>query len=137
MAPGPWLLAHGPYGSGPIAHGPCAVYRDQIPGRVEIDAFRWRLFSDPQPRVDYGRRLHGSSDAIQNPSTLLISARPPSILWASKIDGRRSSSGISVRDGGEGGEYALFNANVKDLFTDLNLSWPITCIFAKSQIAAR
>jgi 6-phosphogluconolactonase (cycloisomerase 2 family) len=52
-------------------------------------------------------------------------------------EGKISSSSISVKDSGKGGKHALFDPNVKVLFTTFNLSSPITYIIAKSQIASR
>jgi 6-phosphogluconolactonase (cycloisomerase 2 family) len=61
---------------------------------------------------------------------------PRQFYAPSKLEGRMSSSSVSVIDHGEGGNHAVFDAIVKILFTTCDLSSPITCIFAKSQIAS-
>ena len=63
---------------------------------------------------------------------------PPSIECASKIEGRRSSSSISVGDDPtprEGDDPTPFNANLKVFTTNPDLSLPISYILAnlKSQ----
>jgi hypothetical protein len=61
-----------------------------------------------------------------------IQTAPPHRFYApSKIEGRISSSSISVRGDGEGGNHAVFDPYVKVLFTTFALSSPITYIFAK------
>jgi hypothetical protein len=67
-----------------------------------------------------------------------LERQPPHRFYApQQLRGGHRALRFLSGDDGEGGNHAVFDANVKVLFTTFDLSSPITYIFAKSQIASR